>query len=51
MDIAQKMSATFNNDADLLKKVITDDESWVNGYFIETKAHSYRFATVEEIKE
>ena len=38
MDIAQNMLATFNDDSDLLKKVITGDESWVYGYDIETKA-------------
>ena len=34
------MLATFSNDPDLLKKVITGDESWVYGYDIETKAQS-----------
>ena len=38
MDIAQEMLTTFNDDPDLLKKVIADDESWVYGYDIETKA-------------
>ena len=28
-DIAQEMLTTFNDDADLLKKVITSDESWM----------------------
>ena len=28
MDIAQDMLLTFNDDPDLLKKVITADESW-----------------------
>ena len=41
MDIAQEMSTTFNGDSDLLKKVITGDESWVYGCDIETKAQSY----------
>ena len=40
MDIAQEMLTMFNNDPDLLKKVITGDESWVYGYDIETKAQS-----------
>ena len=31
MDIAQEKSATFNNDPDLLKKVIIFDETWVYG--------------------
>ena len=38
MDIAQELLTTFNNNPDLLKKIITDDESWVYGYDIETKA-------------
>ena len=42
---------TFNDDLDLLKKIITGDESWVYGCDIETKAQSSRFATIEEIKE
>ena len=32
------MLTTFNDDIDLLKKVITDDESWVHSYDIKTKA-------------
>ena len=39
MDIAQKMLTMFNDDQDLLKKVITGDESWVYGYNIETRNH------------
>ena len=42
MDIAQKMVKTlFNDNPDLLKKVITADKSWMYsyGYDIETKAH------------
>ena len=35
----------------LLKKVITGDELWVYGYDIEILAQSFRFATIEEIKE
>ena len=50
-DIAQKMLMAFNDDPDLLKKVITSDESWVYGYDLETKPQSFRFATIEEIKE
>ena len=42
---------TFNDDPDLLKKVITVDESWAYGYDIETKTQSSRFATIEEIKK
>ena len=40
MDIAQEMLATFNDDSDLLKNVITGDESRVHVYDIETKAQS-----------
>ena len=43
MDIAQEMLTTlttFNNDPDLLKKIITGNELWVYGYDIETKAKS-----------
>ena len=42
MDIAQEMLTTFNDDPDLLKKVITGDESWVYGYGSEVKAQSYQ---------
>ena len=38
MDIAQEMMTTFKDDPDLLRKVITDDESLVHGYTIEIKA-------------
>ena len=41
MDIAQEMLTTFN--PDLLKKVITGDESWMYGYDIETKAQSSKW--------
>ena len=38
MDIAREILMLFNDDPDLLKiKIITGDESWVNGYNIETK--------------
>ena len=36
-DIALEMLTTFNDDSDLLKLIITGDESWINGYDIETK--------------
>ena len=42
-DIAQEMLMTFNYDPDLLRKVITGDESWVYGYNIGTKAKSYQW--------
>ena len=37
MDIAQEMITTFNDDTDLLEKVITDDDSWLYCCNIETK--------------
>ena len=40
MTIAQEMLNNVNDDPDLLKKVITGDESWVYGYDVETKAQS-----------
>ena len=40
LDITQKMLTTFNKDPDLLKKVISGNESWVYGYDIEIKAQS-----------
>ena len=43
IDSAQEMLATLNDDSDLLKKVISGDESWVYSYDIETKAESSRF--------
>ena len=42
LDIAQKMLTTFNDNPDLLQKVITGDQSWVYGYDIETKDQSYQ---------
>ena len=40
MDIAQEMLTTSNDDPDLLKNVITGDESCVHVYDTETKAQS-----------
>ena len=40
MDIVQEMLTTFNDDKDLLNKVITGDESWVYGYDIKTEDQS-----------
>jgi len=37
MSIAQELLDDVNDDPDLLKRVITGDESWVYGYDIETK--------------
>ena len=31
MDIAQEMLITFNDDPDLLQKIITGDKSWLQG--------------------
>ena len=33
LDIVQEMLMMFNDDSDLLKKVITGDESWVYGKY------------------
>ena len=38
LNIAQEMLTTFNDDLDLLEKIVTGDKSWVYGYDIETKA-------------
>ena len=46
--IAQAMLATFNDDPDLVKKVITGDESWVYGNDIEIKAQSSQCKRPEE---
>ena len=46
----QEMLTTFNDDSDLLKKVITGDESWVYGYDIETKALTSQCKSLEEPK-
>ena len=50
MDIAEEMFTTFTDDPDLLKKVITDDESWVYGHDTETKVQSYQWKRPEELK-
>ena len=42
MDVAQEMLTTFNDDPDLLKKVITGNESWVYGYAIKTKSSQWK---------
>ena len=42
------MLTTFNDDPDLLKEVITGNESWVHGYDIETKAQSSQWKHPEE---
>ncbi|CAB3260001.1 unnamed protein product [Arctia plantaginis] len=40
MEVAQESLNEVNNDAELLKCVITGDEIWVYGYDVETKAQS-----------
>ena len=47
--ISQEMLTRFNNDPDLLKKVITGDESWMYGHDIKIKAQSYQWKRPEEI--
>ena len=48
LEIAQVMMTMFNDDPDLLKKVITGVESWLYGYDIETKAQSCQCKRPEE---
>ena len=48
MDIAQEMLTTFIGDPDLLKNVITGNESWVYGYDMKTKAQSSQMKVPEE---
>ena len=48
MNITQEMLTTFNDNPDLLKKVVTTDESWVYGYDIEPKAQSSQWKPPEE---
>jgi len=45
--VAQDLLETANNDPDLLKKVITGDESWVYGYDPETKAQASQWKSPE----
>ena len=47
MTIAQEMLNDVNDDPDLLKKVITGNESWVYGYDVETKAQSSQWKHTE----
>ena len=42
------MLTTFNDDPDLLKNIITGDESWVYGCDIETKAQSSQWLRPKE---
>ena len=48
MNIAEEILTTFNDDPDLLKKLISGIESWVYDYDIETKAYT-NFNTVSLI--
>ena len=50
MDIAQKMLIKLKDDSDLLKNVITGDESWVYGYYIKSKAQSSQWKRPAELK-
>ncbi len=38
MEVAQESLNKVCNNAELLKRVITDNETWVYGYEVETKA-------------
>ena len=48
MDIAQKMLMMFNDDIDLLKKVITGNESWVHDCDVETKGQLFQWKHPEK---
>ena len=48
MSIAQELLNDVNDDPDLLKRVITGDETWVYGYDVETKAQSSQWKRPEE---
>ena len=48
MDNAQEMLTTFTDDPNLLKKVVTGDESRVHDYDFETKAQSAHWKRQEE---
>ena len=48
MDIVQEMLATFNDDPNLLKKALTDNESWMYDDDIETQAQSFQWKRPEE---
>ena len=50
MNIAQEMFTTFNDDPDLVIKIITVDESLVYGYDIESKVQSFQWKHSEEPK-
>ena len=48
MDIAQEILATFNDDPDLFKMIITGDQSYVYAYDIESKAQSSQLKSPEK---
>ena len=48
MYFAQEIMTTFNDNPHLLKKVITDAESWVSGYDIEILAQSFPWKRPEK---
>ncbi|UYV71932.1 K02A2.6-like, partial [Cordylochernes scorpioides] len=48
MNIANEMLDSVRNDPNLLQRVITDDESWVYGYDVETKAQSSQWKLPHE---
>ena len=50
MVIAQEMLTKFNDNPDLLKEVISGDESWTYGYDIKTKAQSSQWKRSEELR-
>ena len=50
MYIAQKMLNMFNDDPDLLEKIIIDGESWVYCYNLEIKTQSSQWKHSEERK-
>lgn len=43
MEVAQESLVEVNVHSNLLKRAITDDETWVYGHDVETKAQSFRY--------
>ena len=48
MGIAQEILTNFNDNPDLLKEIITGDESWMYDYNFETKAQLCQWKRPEE---
>ena len=48
MNIAQELLNEVNDDLELIKRVITGDETWVYGYDIETKVQSSQWKLSKE---